>query len=1208
MEGPKSGSNNKSGHYPVDKPVEPENSNEGETGNHKVSRSGKLERQVSGLSTDSVYSATTDEASGIGEREVDCDLNAKSKLRIKPRLERQLSDPIKSLLKDKMDLGFDDPRFVEPFPEDDVPDVDSMTDPSEAHRVPAGNEREESLPLSPSHRPGQKEASLSNPVVENITVQDKKNIQQMVDQLLKKTKDLLPKYTEYIDIVMRPILKSFEAGGHSEDAENLYEALHRFSAKLKQGMQLNNGTCRGEEYRALINAYGLLGDLVEDDFNGRMVLECKARLRKVFGCYQNPSEESFLRARAQLGLDVNVAKVDGGYEVSSQIVGCDDTKIRVFLNQKLSLRVTAGNDIAKGYAAGVIGRIDGKVFNNLDEFIDFYADNVLLSLHKPRPGRGVKRATYTAVKDKKHREKVIAELPLLEKTFRELKLPILDRGHSHLKYGSEGKNIPLKIKRDVSEAHAGARIYKVAGIDRTAIKWGNTFTKKLPLLQQLENHPEWLSDYQNRCFNMSISEDLKKTCIKHINNYYPDIEDDDHCPAEVILPLMSRRLAVVEDVAFQKHRKGIPLNEGEDAITGELKAFRESAGKLLKENYQEYKDYCRDVNICRSDTSSSSEKAEARKRKASKEQQRGAKGSADMLKMMIVTHARLKDMHQRSARALGEETGLADDWLEDIGLDMSVPDIHVSEKDREQHLMLKKEAKGSIQFNDRIAKLALGPFEGLVDVRYIKNRDEPNPDSDGDYLYIALRGSMVGTASLAESSIQAALTKLMGTLPPVDGEAGILIDPAAGVDTVLQGLKHLKMELFFVKGEDGNYHLQYKRRLTGEEVAAKAGGKVPVTGAVSISGQVAADRYDYHFKGEDIGTNTMTYVMTRYNGWMVGGKPESWKAFTSDKDNRLRLAKIMVNMAKESENAGKELKGALEGVRSYYQGRAVEISEQAFEDAKAFLKQCESNNLAELKDIEEKKNQARRTIALYHQHKGEGINKEDQAKARAIMEQSAQGGSWEKSFDALKKQYEMHMAGTGQSTPGVLDKVERVFNHFIAGITKFKNALDQDAISPEELEMILKDIHGHITEATARLDTDKEIIDHHQIAAMEHQIGEMKKIELELRNFILEQTRWQKLSEKVSRAGKKETVQDLLSTSLEKLTKASEKYKALYAETGGIGGERTALESLVRTNTFDVALHSFNQLLAANYPTYLQDADGRFTDINPNKPLPFGRA
>ncbi|MDP0587910.1 MAG: hypothetical protein QS748_01345 [Candidatus Endonucleobacter bathymodioli] len=157
------------------------------------------------------------------------------------------------------------------------------------------------------------------------------------------------------------------------------------------------------------------------------------------------------------------------------------------------------------------------------------------------------------------------------------------------------------------------------------------------------------------------------------------------------------------------------------------------------------------------------------------------------------------------------------------------------------------------------------------------------------------------------------IVKLMGTLPPVDGQSDIVIDPMIGVDTVLQATKSFKLELFFVKGSDGNYHIQYKRYLSGNEAAVSMGVKTPIFGAASVVNKAAASKYKYHFEKEVFGCSTITYLMTRYNGWKSGNKMESWDAFTANKENRTRLAKLMVNMSTENNNANIELNDTVAG-------------------------------------------------------------------------------------------------------------------------------------------------------------------------------------------------------------------------------------------------------------------------------------------------------
>ncbi|MDP0587914.1 MAG: hypothetical protein QS748_01365 [Candidatus Endonucleobacter bathymodioli] len=202
-----------------------------------------------------------------------------------------------------------------------------------------------------------------------------------------------------------------------------------------------------------------MGDIVEDKLNDHKVAECKLQMKKAFRNFQNPSEESALKLTAKAGISLGIVTIEGGYEVSSQIVGCDDTKIRVFLNKKGLFEAYIGNSIVKGYLANAIGRIDGKVFNNLDEFVDCYVDNVLLKAHNWRPGKNISKHTSTAIKDKIHRKHVLSELPFLQKSFETLDM--LDSEDVHLKYHQQGKTIPLKIDRDIKTTRIGAEVANV---------------------------------------------------------------------------------------------------------------------------------------------------------------------------------------------------------------------------------------------------------------------------------------------------------------------------------------------------------------------------------------------------------------------------------------------------------------------------------------------------------------------------------------------------------------------------------------------------------------------------------------------------------------------------------------------------------------------------------------------------------------------------
>ncbi|WP_067515898.1 hypothetical protein [Endozoicomonas ascidiicola] len=762
-----------------------------------------------------------------------------------------------------------------------------------------------------------------------IRVNEKETVHKMATQLMQRAKTFMSGYSlrsQLGALNLSQAIKDFEKYGGGEAGE-LFEKMDNFAqilgAKTEKEIEITHHQDKSQaraEYDALALSFGLVKDIVKDFYFDYLGNECKQKLRDAFSRFENPSEESLLRVRGQASVDVNIAKLDAGVEVSTQLLGCDDTTIRLFDNQKFSLRLTVGIDLAKGYLTGAAGVIKGKEFNNIDEFIDYYGDSVLFALHTHKmPSKKSWDKIHQIKESRVLKKRIIENVSQLEEQFQVLGMSAVEEGK--LKYGATAKAVPLAIKRETTEKQVGVRIAKSFGLDLTDTKWANTFTKKTPMLTQLSKHPEWFKDYDKYFYNMAITRD-KKGYFDQLSVISEDSFSNAKSDGSTILsydgasviPLLGNRLEVLKSATNLKLKSGKRIQSG--IVSKELSAMQDEVRQLIEQNYQEYKFYCSQVNTEKQLNSKKhhSEVTDILHR-------RGARKPPEMLQRFMVAHARLSSIYKQAEKLLPHvnSSGVNSEWLDFIEQDLSVPDIHVSQKNIEKYLMLNKQLHGSIKFNDKIAKLALGPFEGLVDVRRIKNRNEPNPDSDGDYLFVVLRGSFVGTASLAEGDLTESLTRLLGTLPSIDGEAPLMIDATSGAESLLQGAKHLKMELFFVKGEDGCYHQQYKRLLTGEELAVKQGGKVPITGMVSVSGQVAADHYAYHYKGEELGTNTVTYVQTRYNGWKIGQKAEKWQAFLENSNNKERLAKIMVNMASQDENAGHEFSGMKDIIKNHYQ-------------------------------------------------------------------------------------------------------------------------------------------------------------------------------------------------------------------------------------------------------------------------------------------------
>ncbi|MDP0562642.1 MAG: hypothetical protein QS721_10105 [Candidatus Endonucleobacter sp. (ex Gigantidas childressi)] len=1142
-------------------------------------------------------------ASDYNTKEKDS-VGVESKFRLRADVKSRLEEGMIELLELKIALGFRDSRYVEVTPAraDVKVYANSEVNPEVHADVDVSVDQSEVYDSNIN-----KETKLDV----RLRVNEKENIQTMIKLLMNKTKELHPYYKDFIDINLRQIFYSYAVNDDQGEMKNLYKALHLFSEKMMFEYKSNklkqddSGLkWSGEQYTALIDGYKILGDLVEDQFNSCKVVECKLQLKKAFHRFENRSEESFLKLKAKVGISLGVVSVDGGYEISSQIVGCDDTKIRVFKNQKGMFEVSVGSSMVKGYIASALGVIDGKVFNNLDAFIDFYADNMMLNVHSLRPGKKIKRSIIAAKKGKKHSKLVLGEMPFLQKAFKDLKL--LDKNDANFKYEMKGKSSPLKIGRSVFEYRVGGEVANVAAIDLSATKWNNTFTKNIPLLQQLDSNPQWLIDYDRSCFNLSMPPSLMSGCKKYLENYYTfegaDDASVDNVSGEDVVLMMNKRLLVLEEVALNAHRKGVSLS---GSVIAELDYLKDTVVSLIKINYEEYKEYCEAVNIIRFGSNKFSIKDQAKAVKSKKKKLRKAQCSADMLKKMMVSHAKLKSMYKLSIESLkhSQDKSTYDTWkkeveyqknyLEEISLDMSVPDIYVSGSDREKHLMLKKTLEGSIQCNAVTAKLALGPLNGVVHVRQIINKDEPNPDADGEYLYVTLRGSVSGMLAIDDNSVVSAIVKLIGTLPPMDGDSDVVIDPMAGVDTVFQTAKHFKMELFFVKGTDDKYHMQYRRYLSGEELTVSGGGKVPIAGVV-FAAKAGLSKYKYHFEKEHFGCETMTYFMTRYNGWKVGNNLESWDAFTADKKTRIILAKLMVNMAKENNNANNELNDIVAGVRSYYEDKSIDIDETQVGVANGVL------NDANTSDTD--KHKARKVLDLNVKNNND-VSKNDRRVAGNVMQKTAENGSWETSFDELKKEYQHLMDGpllpSLQQSDLAMKNVKDLIDATTEMSAKFKASKPKAIMVQRFLEKSAK----YIDLERTRFDAHRSAMKKDDVLAMEEKIVEMESVQSQLQKQI-------KVKREHTAFGFMTTASwinlgsALPIASLDSLSQTLEEYKTLCPNALD-GGEKGVLAHLIGTEKFEEALSSFNQLLEANHEAYLADANSRFHGVNQNKPKPY---
>ncbi|WP_064609296.1 hypothetical protein [Photobacterium sp. J15] len=659
-----------------------------------------------------------------------------------------------------------------------------------------------------------------------------------------------------------------------------------------------------------------------------------------------------------LGIKAGSATVGLKYDV--KVTGNDDTRIRASHKGTLELGFSAGpeaDDKSKLSVAlkGSLGVGKTQAFSNLDGFIDYHANDMLVSL----AGDGVnKLANIKGIRqvrqaDAQMRE-VISHRPELAKQL--IHQGLLSPGEKiqvipkHAPTPIEAKSISLDGNVSIE-----ATLAEFAGITTGAQSsiTNTTFTKHANLLDVLMTEPGRIESRPDKFFSVSVPEPYMASNASEALGQRTTLAGN---KGKQWIEKIQQEL----EFLAKKHAED-PL--GQDASTGEMYMDQLAAKRnelknvivTLKQEYDAYLDVVNRYDAARQDKESHTLKSDLARVKHAFEGNRGAEGRGEYLRAVMCTHAKLNQAYMASfvngdVPHLIPQEAPFNEYLTSVVDDYSTPQLNLEQKKHiDKNLTLTSGAQStdkqaSKSFSAKLDIPLVGKKEVGITVRYNKIEGHINPDNDGDYLNVAIKAdipAMTDRATAIKGLFKEGIGKYLSnnnlSYQEIAGLDELSVSGSLGISTQFEGN--------FVRGEDGKYHLQYVRATDSTSLGASGSvtaGVVTAGGGVSISGN--------DHLAEWIGDNTLSYLQTKYNGWQNGQQTQLWEQYTANhhsglgnifdrvNDHSSNLAKELDKRAQEIPN-GNELKALLqEKAAQYHEAKTPEHFEQAMDALNAYFK------------------------------------------------------------------------------------------------------------------------------------------------------------------------------------------------------------------------------------------------------------------------------
>ena len=302
------------------------------------------------------------------------------------------------------------------------------------------------------------------------------------------------------------------------------------------------------------------------------------------------------------------------------------------------------------------------------------------------------------------------------------------------------------------------------------------------------------------------------------------------------------------------------------------------------------------------------EKAQLKDEKHSLENKWGAIGRHQFLQVASASHAHLTNIAMPGGAEHSVETT---NKVKETAAKIQFPEISHSKQRLDKIASFQQLVYLKISDQKTSMDVSIGPFAGRLDVLQ-RERVHPSRVREGSYKDISLTGTISGSVqSLSNKAVftaklQEAAAKQGIELP---GDLDIAPDAGGGVSWTKM-VRYFKPKYTQEPGYEGDkgFRRQFVRNTETKSVSAGVGLSGTVAPGAHAGGKISVSQDTTHVKGEKLGTDDLTYTMSRYNRMFrdAGKNPdnERWNRF--QQDHKAEYGKTFEHMGDSKRGVHKE--------------------------------------------------------------------------------------------------------------------------------------------------------------------------------------------------------------------------------------------------------------------------------------------------------------
>ncbi|OMH25616.1 hypothetical protein [Motiliproteus sp. MSK22-1] len=382
-----------------------------------------------------------------------------------------------------------------------------------------------------------------------------------------------------------------------------------------------------------------------------------------------------------------------------------------------------------------------------------------------------------------------------------------------------------------------------------------------------------------------------------------------------------------------RHAKQV-MNGSNDPqkATDTLKSLGNDVGKYY-ETVQRYDDLKSDKSSRGSKKERKNNIAELRAQKHSLENKWGAIGRHQFLQVASASHAHLANIAMPAGAEHSQDTT---DTVKQTAARVQFPEIKHSKQRLDKIASFQQLVYLKITDNKTSLDISVGPFSGRLDILQ-RDRVHPSRVREGSYRDISLTGTVSGSVQgLTNKAVFTAKLKEAAAKQGVELPGDLNIAPdVGGSASVSKMVRYFKPKYTQEPGYEGDkgFRRQFVRDTTTKSVSAGVGLSGTVAPGAHAGGKISISQDTTHVKGETLGTDDLSYTMTRFNRMYrnAGKTPdnEEWKRF--QQDHKTEYGKIFEHLGDSKRGVYKEAQHFLNELINL-----KDLSPEKKEEAKSF--------------------------------------------------------------------------------------------------------------------------------------------------------------------------------------------------------------------------------------------------------------------------------